>query len=148
MNIQEVIRECVVALFSDDILKRTLVLKGGSALHLIEKIDTRLSTDIDFSVVEAIENPDEYFKKIASALTKHFDKFGYEVFDCNHGRKPKVKAEEQPKFWAGWFFEFKMIDKLKHTKDIETKRRLSLVPDDASSSKVLLEISEYEYCGT
>jgi predicted nucleotidyltransferase component of viral defense system len=148
MTIQEVIRECVVALFSDEILERTLVLKGGTALHLIEKIDTRLSTDIDFSVINQIDNPDDYFWHVAEALREHFGKLSYEVFDTEHGRKPKEKAESKPRFWAGWYFEFKLIDKNFKPKNLEDKRRNALIPDGAASSKIHLEISEYEYCAS
>ena len=48
MTIEEVIRESVVALFSNDVLRRTLVLKGGTALFLVQDLNARLSTDIDF----------------------------------------------------------------------------------------------------
>lgn len=148
MNIQDVIRECVVAVFSDEILERTLVLKGGTALHLIEKIDVRLSTDIDFSVANQIENPDEYFKHVATALSRHFLTYGYEAFDAEHGRRPKEKAVSKPRFWAGWYFDFKLIDCTYKPKNIEDKRRNALVPDGAAASKIHLEISEYEYCGS
>jgi len=146
VNIQDVIRESVVALFSDNILKRTLVLKGGTALHLVEGIDTRLSTDIDFSVIDKIEDSDLYFSYVANALGTHFIKLGYEIFDTEYGRKPKESAQAKPKFWAGWYFEFKLIDSDLKPKNHESKRRFALVPDGAASSKIHLEISEYEYC--
>jgi predicted nucleotidyltransferase component of viral defense system len=146
MNIQEIIRECVVALFSNEILKRTLVLKGGTALILIEKIDTRLSVDIDFSIADEIKDPEKYFSHVAEVLKNHFIKFGYEVFDTKYSRRPKERAESKPKFWGGWSFEFKLIDKKAKPKNIESKRRFALVPDGAASSKISIEISEYEYC--
>lgn len=147
MNIQEVIRECVVALFSNEILKRTLVLKGGTALILIEKIESRLSVDIDFSVVDEIKDPAMYFNNVAEVLKIHFNKLGYEVFDTEYSRRPKERAESKPRFWGGWRFEFKLIDrKAKPKNNIESKRRLALIPDGAASSKISLEISEYEYC--
>jgi len=146
MNIQEVIRECVVALFSNEILKRTLVLKGGTALHLIENLDSRLSVDIDFSIISAINNPEEYFSHLAETLKTHFHKLGYEVFDTQYSRRPKERSESKPRFWGGWCFEFKMIDSKEKLEDLEAKRRNALIPDGAASSKISLEISEYEYC--
>lgn len=146
MTIEEVIRESVVALFSNEILRRTLVLKGGSALFLIQDIDTRLSVDIDFSVSNEVENPDEYFAHVAKALSKHFGKLNFEVFDTAFRRKPRERAETKPRFWAGWYFEFKLIDTNLSSKELEYKQRAALIPDGAASSKIEIEISEYEYC--
>lgn len=150
MTIEEVIRECVVALFSNEVLKRTLILKGGTALYLIENIDTRLSTDIDFSVNDEIVNPDQYFSYVKNTLSEHFLKLGFEVFDADFKKKPRERADTLPKFWAGWYFEFKLISNEISTKvasrDLAYKRRVALVPDGAASSKNEIEISEYEYC--
>lgn len=148
MNIQDVIRECVVALFSDQTLRRTLVLKGGTALHLVSKIDLRLSLDIDFSVPDKIDDPKEYFECIGNVLWGHFAKLGYEVFDTEYARRPKERADNQPQFWAGWSFEFKLIDARRKYKDDDEKRRLAFIPKGSASSRIQLEISEYEYCGS
>lgn len=146
MTIEEAIRESVVALFSNEILRRTLVLKGGSALFLIQDIDTRLSTDIDFSVVDEIKNPDQYFAHVANALSEHFLKLGFEVFDTEFKKKPRKSAESKPKFWAGWHFEFKLISIKFSSRSLEFKQRAALIPAGAASSKIEIEISEYEYC--
>jgi predicted nucleotidyltransferase component of viral defense system len=148
VNIQDVIRECVVALFSNQALQRTLVLKGGTALHLVANIDLRLSLDIDFSVPEKIDDPAEYFRCIGSVLSEHFARLGYEVFDEHYAQKPKERAETHPEFWAGWSFEFKLIDIRRNYKDEDEKRRLAFVPEGSASSRIQLEISEYEYCGS
>lgn len=148
MTIQEVIRECVVALFKDELLERTLVLKGGTALHLIENIDSRLSTDIDFSACEKISSPDLYFERVTKALGEHFLALGFEVFDSAFGQKPKERTEKHPEFWAGWFFEFKLSRLDRQYKSLEDKRRSAMVPDGGASSKIRIEISEYEYCGS
>lgn len=146
MTIEEVIRESVVALFSNEILRRTLVLKGGSALFLVQDIDTRLSTDMDFSVSNEVENPVEYFAHVESALSNHFGKLDFEVFDTAFTKKPREGVETKPKFWAGWYFEFKLISTEFYSKALAFKQRAALIPDGTASSKIEIEISEYEYC--
>mgnify|MGYP003603073218 CR=1 FL=1 len=40
----------LIAIFSDDDLMDTFVVKGGSAIDLIYKLDARASVDIDLSI--------------------------------------------------------------------------------------------------
>ena len=40
----------LIAIFSDDDLMDTFVVKGGSAVDLIYKLDARASVDIDLSI--------------------------------------------------------------------------------------------------
>lgn len=138
----------MVALFADQTLRKTLVLKGGTALHLVSKIDLRLSLDIDFSIPKNIDEPKEYFDNIEKVLADHFSKLGHEVFDAGYSKRPKERADSQPQFWGGWSFEFKLIDKTTTYKDKDEKRRRALVPDGSSSSRIQLEISEWEYVGS
>ncbi|MDY6787161.1 MAG: nucleotidyl transferase AbiEii/AbiGii toxin family protein, partial [candidate division WOR-3 bacterium] len=49
-------RKIIVALFSDDYLMDKLVLKGGSAIDLVYKIDQRSSIDLDFSMEDDFKN--------------------------------------------------------------------------------------------
>lgn len=148
MTILDVIRECVVALFKDAVLERTLVLKGGTALHLIEKIDSRLSTDIDFSACEKIASPALYFARVEDALRAHFSNHGYEVFDCKHSKKPQEKSAKYPEFWAGWSFEFKLVSYETTYENEEGKRRAALIPEGAASSRIFFDVSEHEYCAS
>jgi len=46
-KIKELKKIVLIALFSDDVLMDKFVLKGGSAIDLIYKIDNRASVDID-----------------------------------------------------------------------------------------------------
>jgi len=46
-KIKELKKIVLIALFSDDVLMDKFVLKGGSAIDLIYKIDSRASVDID-----------------------------------------------------------------------------------------------------
>ena len=48
--LEKVKRLGVQAMFSDDELLDTLVLKGGNAMALIHRLSTRASIDLDFSM--------------------------------------------------------------------------------------------------
>lgn len=150
MTIDDVIRECVIALYSSNLLEKTnpLVLKGGTALRIVEKIQVRLSTDMDFSVSGAISEPDNYFDSVKKLLEKHFKKIGFEVIDAKHRKKPSKRNEKTPPFWGGWEFTFKLSDLKNKSKDISYKRRSALIPDGSNSSTIAWEISEHEYCGS
>ncbi|MBW2725754.1 MAG: nucleotidyl transferase AbiEii/AbiGii toxin family protein, partial [Deltaproteobacteria bacterium] len=50
MDLPQIRRLIVAALFSDDELLDLLVLKGGNALQLVHVIVDRASTDLDFSM--------------------------------------------------------------------------------------------------
>lgn len=49
-KIEQIKKLALIALFSDDDLMNTLVLKGGNALDLIYRVDNRASLDLDFSI--------------------------------------------------------------------------------------------------
>lgn len=148
MKIGDAIRESVVALFSDPDLHKAIVLKGGTALHLAEQINARLSTDIDFSTPAAVPNANRFFPKMEKALGRHFKALGYEVIDGRFARKPKRKRAGVPENWGGWTFQFKLSDLKNKDKTPQTKTKRALVPEGAASSKIEIEISEYEYCGS
>jgi predicted nucleotidyltransferase component of viral defense system len=150
MTIDDVIKESLIALFSSRVLEKTnpLVLKGGTAVRLIENIKVRMSTDMDFSISDIITTPKDYFDIIGSLLTKHFTKLGLEVFDTDYTKKPKKRHKDAPLFWGGWCFTFKLSDIKNKNTDLAHKRRSALIPDGAASSKIQIEISEHEYCGS
>lgn len=47
-KIEQIKKIALIALISDDELMNALVLKGGNALHVIYKVDSRASLDLDF----------------------------------------------------------------------------------------------------
>jgi predicted nucleotidyltransferase component of viral defense system len=49
MDLEEVRRLTIIALFSDDELYEQIVLKGGNALNLVYGLSSRTSLDLDFS---------------------------------------------------------------------------------------------------
>lgn len=148
MRIEEVVRECVVALFADPELRRPVVLKGGTALRLSEKMDNRLSTDIDFSIPDVIAEPEQYFRQVGLRLANHFEPLGFEVIDGKPTRKPKTRGRNLPPFWGGWSYQFKLSDLKNRGETPGTKTRRALIPGGSASSRIELEFSEHEYCGS
>src|SRR5512146_1421142 len=50
MDLSDIRRLVIVAMFSDDVLFGRLVLKGGNAISLVYGYGTRGSLDVDFSI--------------------------------------------------------------------------------------------------
>ncbi|MBC7540163.1 MAG: nucleotidyl transferase AbiEii/AbiGii toxin family protein [Bacteriovorax sp.] len=147
-SIEEIIVECLTCLYSNDYFKNEIYLKGGQAVRLVENIDHRFSSDIDFSTSGKIEKPEEFFVFTRDILKGHFNSFGLHVFDCTWIRKPKVRSNGLPDFWSGWQLEFKLIDNAKSTLEGGLKSKAALVPRNTNSPKITMEISEFEYCGS
>lgn len=147
MTIQDVINECVVALYSNRLVGASLVLKGGTALNISENIKKRLSTDIDFSVSGEIKNPESFFGEVETVLKGHFLKLKHEVFDFSFSKRPSNPHKDDPEFWGGYEVKFKLIPMGHGISEIENKRRNALMPHGLGSTNITLEISEHEYCG-
>jgi len=146
MKIEDVIDRSIVAIFRDPILGKKLVLKGGSALRLLENDRTRLSIDADFSVKKAITE-ERFFERMEAALKKEFGSMGLDVIDFLAIRRPSRIKKGFPEWWGGWLCQFKLLETTYRNLSKEDKRRRSIIPEGASSSKIELEISEHEYCG-
>ena len=68
MDLDQLRRVIITAIFSDDELLETLVLKGGSALSLIHGIGTRSSLDLDFSIDGDFASIEDARVRLVSAL--------------------------------------------------------------------------------
>jgi hypothetical protein len=147
MKIEDVIDESILAVFRDPILARSLVLKGGSALRMLDHQTSRLSIDADFSIQGSIAAGSAYFHRIERALKRCFKPLGYHVVDFRHTPRPKQRKPELPEWWKGWLCEFKLVATEFVDLPLEARRRHALIPDGANSSIVEIEISEHEYCG-
>jgi hypothetical protein len=147
MNIEDVIDESVLAVFKDPILARRLVLKGGSALRLLDNERNRLSIDADFSVQGAITAEASYFTRIERALTRRFKPLGYGVLDFRYTPRPKRRKPELPDWWKGWLCQFKLLSLEFLDLPLEAQRRRALIPEGSNSCIIDIDISEYEYCG-
>jgi len=147
MNIEEVIDESVLAVFKDPILARRLVLKGGSALRLLDHERNRLSIDADFSMQGAIKAEASYFTRIERALKRRFKPLGYGVLDFRYTPRPKRRKPELPDWWKGWLCQFKLLSLEFLDLSPEAQRRRALIPEGSNSCIIDIDISEYEYCG-
>jgi predicted nucleotidyltransferase component of viral defense system len=145
MFISEVIDQTIIAIFNEPKIAKEVLIKGGTALRLLEGIDVRLSTDIDFSVEEALKSADKFFPAIQLAVSKRFEKFGFDVIDFKYRKKPENR-KEIPDWWSGWLCTFKLSTIEKRSSNIETRRRSALIPEGSNTSLIEIEISEYEYC--
>lgn len=146
MKIEEVIEECLVAIYKEDIFSKALYLKGGQALRFVEDADSRLSTDLDFSITKSLEEPVKFFKILEETIYNHFDTIDLHIFDFKFKRKPEVSKEGYPDFWTGWEVHFKLIERSKKALAIDQKRREAIRPERANGTIIELEISQYEYC--
>ena len=147
LSFDEIIRECLVAIFKEDLLKNDLYLKGGQALRLGEHIDKRLSTDIDFSSKGELSDNKQGF--LHDALYSHFSNIGIHLFSYKISRRPRETKEGFPKWWSGFAIEFKLIDQEQMHLPIEDMERQAIRPLGAQGSpKIEIDISPFEYCGS
>jgi len=146
MKIDEVIKKTIIAIYSEPKPSVPLFLKGGSAMRLFYGLTSRLSIDVDFSVDKAVEDVSSLFNAMKSKISRRFQELKYEAINFKWTRKPKSKHKDKPDWWGGWSFEFKLVSFDHSDKSIEIKRRNALIPEGANSSKIIVEISEHEYC--
>jgi hypothetical protein len=146
MKIDEVIKETIIAIYSDPVPSINLFLKGGSAMRLFDDLTSRLSIDIDLSIDAVVDDEKSFFTDMESKIGKRFRELKFDIIDFNWIKRPKKKGKEQPVWWGGWVFEFKIVSEIHREKSPEKKRRNALIPAGANSPKITVEISEYEYC--
>jgi hypothetical protein len=147
MDFAQIRRLVIIAMFSDDVLLETLVLKGGNALTLVHEIGERASMDVDFSMEDDFEDLDDVTARIRRALEDRFDAAGHVVFDVSMVKRPS--ADKNGARWGGYRVEFKAIDRALHAKhkgDLEKIRREALPVGPDQSRKFGIDISKYEFC--
>ncbi|MFN4329265.1 MAG: nucleotidyl transferase AbiEii/AbiGii toxin family protein [Limnobacter sp.] len=138
----------LIAMVSNDELMDMLVLKGGNALHLVHKLSTRNSMDLDFSMEQ------DYFDgRIASIagmleqlLARHFAQIGLQVFDLELIKKPAQLPDPLKSFWGGYTLSYKLIEQDKFEglkRDFDQLRRQAI----RAEGKQIFEIdfSPFEY---
>jgi hypothetical protein len=149
MDLAEVRRIAITAMFADDYLLDRVVLKGGNALNLVYGIGTRTSLDLDFSIEADFPDPDDARDRIFRALRTRFDSAGYVVFDETFGPRPAIANAARSTRWGGYRAEFKLVhrelfDRL--NRDMSALRRQSLVIGPAQTRTFTIDLSRYEYC--
>ncbi|MGO4537373.1 nucleotidyl transferase AbiEii/AbiGii toxin family protein [Paenibacillus sp. 2TAB19] len=147
----------IIALFSDDDLLDTLVLKGGNALELGYGIVSRASTDLDFSMRQdfkdiGLNNPDEIIAKLDKLLSDTFkdENFPYCIHDVRFKEKPKQLIDSQRlTFWGGYEVNFKLIspDFLEKYKDNPGALMSKSIPIDGEGKKITIDFGKHEYVG-
>ena len=151
-QLEQIKRLAIIAMFSDDELMETLVLKGGNALDIIYGISSRASLDLDFSIpTEFKPNEIQLIKsKMERGLNRVFDENGYTVFDVKFEERPENCDFRLPPFWGGYRLEFKIIEKSKYEQisDDQQNLRVNAVGIGPGSQKKIhrIEISKWEYC--
>lgn len=148
ISLESVIRTTLVGIYADDFFSEKIFLKGGQALRFSENILDRLSTDADFSSKGGLIGyiSDTFFKRLEKVLVEEFAKKDLLVFDFKEIKKPKIKPDGLPDFFTGWQVTFKIIEKSKASLPLEERRRNAIIPEGSGTSKIFLDISEYEYC--
>lgn len=146
MRIEDVLDESILAIFKDRVLSKRMVLKGGSAMRLLDHERSRLSIDVDFSVRGSIHAQAPYFSRVEKSLSNQFSP-RYHVLDFRVTPRPKRKKPDQPKWWKGWLCQFKLIEPAYAALPLETQRRRAIIPEGSNSPVIRIEISEHEYCG-
>jgi predicted nucleotidyltransferase component of viral defense system len=148
MNLRDIRRLVIIALFSDDELMEKFVLKGGNALDIVYTIGTRSSVDIDLSMSDDFADVEDAQERIFRGLRDRFDSAGFVVFDEKFQLRPSVTRESQSPRWGGYQVDFKIADRAtyeKHGSDIEALRRNASLVGPEQKRTFKIDISKYEF---
>jgi Nucleotidyl transferase AbiEii toxin, Type IV TA system len=148
MNLEQIRRVAIIALFSDDLLVDKLVLKGGNALRLVYGIGVRSSVDIDVSIDKDFDDFEDVEARLSRALTNRFESVGYVVFDFSFKPKPSIPLAGNPPLWGGYELVFKLIERLKHGSlkgGIEGIRRNATVIGPEQQRIFRVDMSRHEF---
>lgn len=148
MDLREIRRLVIIALFSDDELMEKFVLKGGNALDIVYTIGTRSSVDVDLSMSDDFEDVEDAQERIFRGIRDRFDSAGFVVFDEKFQLRPSVMREGQSPRWGGYQVDFKIADRAtyeKHGSDIEALRRNASLVGPEQKRTFKIDISKYEF---
>jgi predicted nucleotidyltransferase component of viral defense system len=148
MDLVDVRRITITALFADDKLMQKLALKGGNALQLVYGIGTRTSLDLDLSLDSDFDNLEEAKERLFHHLKDRFEVVGYVVFDEKLEPKPKTLKEDQSSFWGGYQLSFKLIEKKKYAAgagNLSSIQRSALVVGPNQQRVFTVDLSKNEY---
>jgi Nucleotidyl transferase AbiEii toxin, Type IV TA system len=148
MDLRDIRRLVIIALFSDDELMEKFVLKGGNALDIVYTIGTRSSVDVDLSMSDDFADVEDAQERIFRGLRDRFDSAGFVVFDEKFQLRPSVTREGQSPRWGGYQVDFKIADRAtyeKHGSDIEALRRNASLVGPEQKRTFKIDISKYEF---
>lgn len=150
-RLKQIKRLAIVAMFSDDDLMDTLVLKGGNLLDIVYGVASRASVDLDFSMAGEF-TPSQWSglaARIQRRLRETFQPNGYEAFDVKLTERPDNLTPDMAGFWGGYRIEFKIIASEELTRlggDISAARRQATVIRPGRRRTFKIDISKFEYC--
>jgi len=131
MDLADIRRLVIIAVFSDDVLYGRLVLKGGNAISLVYGYGGRGSLDVDFSIDGDFEDLADAAKRIEVALSDRFRAAGHVLFDYHFVPRPLNRGVKDDR-WGGYRAEFKIIERDVYEKlrgDLEAARRNATAHD-------------------
>jgi hypothetical protein len=151
IELNEIKKRVIMAMFSDDYLMDLLVLKGGNALDIIHRVISRSSFDFDFSIADEIKEEDipTIKDKIERVLRNTFREVDYEAFDVTFEQRPPEISVDMKAFWGGYRIEFKIIEAQKYaelSEDLDKLRRNATVTGPQNKRRIGIDISKFEYC--
>lgn len=138
-------RNTIVAMFADDDLMDILVLKGGNAMDLVHKLNSRASIDIDLSLERDFDITTVQ-DKIIRSLKSTFSNDGYFAFDIKMHVRPNKMPDELSSFWGGYLVEFKIISSSRANElkqDLDSMRREAI--NLGEGTKFTIDISRHEF---
>ena len=130
MDLREIRRLVIIALFSDDELMEKFVLKGGNALDIVHSIGTRSSVDVDISMPDDFDDLEDAKRRIFRGLKERFDAAGFVVFDEVFQPRPSKSRPGQSPRWGGYEVEFKIASRevyATHNHDLVSLRKYASV---------------------
>jgi Nucleotidyl transferase AbiEii toxin, Type IV TA system len=149
VDLRDLRRLVIIAMFADDFLMERLVLKGGNALALAHGIELRSSIEIDLSMSGDFDDLKEVEQRMLAALQGRFQASGLAIFDFRFIKKPENAEKIRDSRWGGYVAEFKVTDLTRYQalqNDIEALRRGATTVGPDMKRVFTVEISKHEYC--
>lgn len=139
----------IISLFADDALADLFVLKGGTALDLIYKINKRSSMDIDVSLKNEFTDDqlDEIQNRLRESFEMTFEQQEYHIIDFQLYKRPFHPDRELDRDWGGYRIEFKIAsDNIyqKNNGNLKNIRVQSEVVNEKEGRKFQIDISKFE----
>jgi Nucleotidyl transferase AbiEii toxin, Type IV TA system len=148
MDLADIRRLVIVAVFSDDVLFSRLVLKGGNAISLVYGYGTRGSLDVDFSIDGDFDDLEDAARRIEAGLTDRFRAAGYVLFDYKFASRPLVAGSKGDR-WGGYRAQFKIIERDKYEKlggNLEAARLDATIIGPLQKRNFTIDLSKWEFC--
>lgn len=148
MDLAQIRRIVIIAMFSDDELFEKLALKGGNALSLVYRFGSRVSVDIDLSLADDFTDIENAKQRIFRALQNRFNEVGLTVFDETVRRRPVNSRPNGSDRLGGYEVTFKLMESVKYSSisDKSRRQRESLIVGPLNQRIFKIQISKYEFC--